>query len=100
MLYVLPTRFTHADWEKMGSHHCQVEILVPNDKLDCFGHQGKILVWTKTVKLFVRDQYCHLGLMAPNSKLLVYSQFVPISDNAKMFLKNISKEIQSLSQHI
>ena len=50
----------------MGSHHRQVAILVPDDKLDCFGYSGNNLALSKTVKLFIRDQYCHLGLKAPH----------------------------------
>ena len=50
----------------MGSHHRQVVILVPDDKLDYFGCRGKNLDQTKMVKLFIRDLYCHLGLMAPH----------------------------------
>ena len=33
----------------MGSHHHQRAILVPDDKLDCFGYWGKNLDWNKTV---------------------------------------------------
>ena len=50
----------------MRSHHRQVAILVPDDKLDCFGYSRKNLARTKTVKLFIQDQYCHLGLKAPH----------------------------------
>ena len=50
----------------MGSHHRHVAILVPDEKLDCFGYSIKNLALTKTVKLFIRDQYCHLGLKAPH----------------------------------
>ena len=57
----------------MGSHHRQVVILVPDDKLDCFGYGGKIMSRTKTVKLFIRDQYCHLGLMAPHCRFIFTS---------------------------
>ena len=35
-----------------GSHHCQVAMLVPDDKLDCFAYSEKKLAWTKTIKLF------------------------------------------------
>ena len=50
----------------MGSHHRQVAMLVPDDKLNCFDILRKNLSWTKTVELFIWDQYCHLGLMAPH----------------------------------
>ena len=50
----------------MGSHHCQVAILVQDDKLDCFGLAWKKLGLDKTVLLLIRDQYCNLGLMAPH----------------------------------
>ena len=49
----------------MGSHHHQVAILVPDDKLDCFGPLE--ISWQKIVKLFIRDQCCHLELMAPHN---------------------------------
>ena len=45
----------------MGSYHLQVAILVPDDKLDCFGVLRK-----EFVQLFIRDQNCHRGLMAPH----------------------------------
>ena len=50
----------------MGSHHRQMAILVPDDRLDCFGILKKKLAFSKTVQLFIWDQYCHLGLMAPH----------------------------------
>ena len=40
----------------------------PSDKLDCFGLQRKKLGLDKQVKLFILDQFCHLGLMAPHSQ--------------------------------
>ena len=50
----------------MGSHRRQVAILVQDDKLDCFGLPWKKIGLDKMVLLFIRDQYCHLGLMAPH----------------------------------
>ena len=62
----------------MGSHHHQVAILVPDDELDCFGILRKNLPRTETVQIFIRDQYCHLGLMAP--------QFLDESELRGMFI--------------
>ena len=50
----------------MGSHHRQIAILVPDDKLDCFEILPKKFDSAKTVQLFIWDQYCHLGLIAPH----------------------------------
>ena len=60
----------------MGSHHHQVAILVPDDKLDCFGQLENFSAWSKMVWLFIRDQCCHLELMAPHSSETNY-----IADN-------------------
>ena len=50
----------------MGSHHRQVAILVPDDKLDCFGLPRKQIWLGQTGLAFIWDQYCHLLLMAPH----------------------------------
>ena len=50
----------------MGSHHHQVAILVPDDKLDCLGQLKTFFDWSKMVYLFIQDQCCHLELMAPH----------------------------------
>ena len=50
----------------MGSHHRQVAILVPDDKLDCFDILTKKIGSAKTVQLFILDQYCPLWLIAPH----------------------------------
>ena len=51
----------------MGNHHQQVAILVPDDKLDCYGQLEKFIAWSKMGQLFIRDHCCHLELMAPHS---------------------------------
>ena len=53
----------------MGSHHCQVAILVPDDKVDCFGQSKNFFASSKMVLLFIRDQFCHLELIAPHYQL-------------------------------
>ena len=63
-LYVLGLRRQ----DLMGSHHRQVAILVPDDKLDCFVFNGNFVAFDKAVKLFIRDQCCCQGLMAPHCK--------------------------------
>ena len=35
--------------EIMGSHHHQGAILVPDDKLECFGHLENIFAWSNMV---------------------------------------------------
>ena len=51
----------------MGSHHHQVAILVADVKLDCSKFMRNFSNSTKIVKLFIQEQCCHLGLMAPYS---------------------------------
>ena len=48
----------------MGS---QVAILVPDKKLDRFVLDKILRGESKTIYFFIRDQYCHLELMAPES---------------------------------
>ena len=42
-------------------------MLVPDDKLDCFGQLENFLDRSEMVQLFIRDHCCHLELMAPHS---------------------------------
>ena len=56
----------------MGSHLHQVAIQVTDDKLDCFVIAREKLAWTKRSSFFLRDQYCHLGLMAPHYLIVNY----------------------------
>ena len=49
----------------MGSHHHQEAILVPDGKLDRLRFIRIFSSLTKMVQLFIRNQCCHLGLMAP-----------------------------------
>ena len=52
----------------MGSHHRQVVILVLDDKLIFFDILRKKLARTKTVQLFICDQWCPPWLMPVSSK--------------------------------
>ena len=55
-------------FHEMGSHHRQVVILVPDDKLNFFDILRKKLARTKTVQLFICDQWCPPWLMPVSSK--------------------------------
>ena len=55
-----------ANLQIMGSHHHQVAILVPDDKLDCLGQLKNFFFLVKNGQLFIWDQCCHLELMAPH----------------------------------
>ena len=50
----------------MRSHHHQEVTLVPDDKLDLLRFMMAYSSLTKMVYLFIRDQCCRLGLMAPD----------------------------------
>ena len=71
-LHVL-VRFTSSslyyriqEFLSMGSHHRQVAILVPDDKLVGLDTAEKIGLWPKWSSFFIRDQCSHLRLMAPH----------------------------------
>ena len=49
----------------MGSHQLPAAILVPDDKLDCFGYGGKFGP-DRNGLAFFPDQYSHRGLIAPH----------------------------------
>ena len=53
-------------WPDLSCSRQWVAILVPDDKLDCFVLFEKNLLRVKTVRLFIRNQCCHLVLMAPH----------------------------------
>ena len=44
----------------MGSHHHEAAILVPDDKLNCFGQLENFFAWSKVVQLF------YLGPVLPS----------------------------------